>query len=234
MCVCRNPFLGIYETVQDPSSPLVIHEYDEWGHTSLSDDTIHQHQQSQQSEQKQEQESPLQQEDEGCAESNAVVEETLAYIKSFSPAVNMSSISLHSSYDDHHAAGDERNVPGRFPAVYLTLGLEDDRVDPVHAMVWTTRLRNRLATLSGQQTNGEEVNNNANDICSSYSTCDHDRGDGSRNINCGGSGGSGDVSIIVRLQEGVGHEGPSSVETQMEEEALEIAFLESIVQPSQR
>lgn len=221
MCVCRNPFLGIYETVQDPSSPLVIHEYDEWGHTSLSDDTIHQ--------QRQQSKQTHKQEDEGCADSNAVVEETLAYIKSFSPTDNMSSISLHSSFDDHHAAGDERNVPGRFPAVYLTLGLEDDRVDPVQAMVWTTRLRNRLATLSGQQTNGEEVNN-ANDICSSYSTCDHDRGDGSRNIHCGGGSGGGDVSIIVRLQEGVGHEGPSSVETQIEEEALEIAFLESIVQ----
>lgn len=35
-CMLRNPFLDIYNTIQDPHQPLTAHEYDEWGNPECS------------------------------------------------------------------------------------------------------------------------------------------------------------------------------------------------------
>lgn len=155
---CRNPFLGIYDTVQDPSSPLVVHEYDEWGDTA------------------------------SAGEAGGREEAVMNYIRSYSPYDNVSSLVVPSLL----STGKGDPSKHKYPAVYLTLGMQDDRVDPKHAMMWTDRIRERLNCLTNEKAVYED-------------------------------------RIVVRVQENCGHDGPGTVEEQVEEAAMEIAFLESVV-----
>jgi protease II len=141
--------------VRDPSSPLVVPEYDEWGDTAST------------------------------TEANERAK-ALQYIHSYSPYDNVDSLVVVPS------SSPARGGRLRYPAVYLTLGMRDDRVDPVHAMMWTDRIRKRLKLQT------------------------HDK------LAC-------EDRIIVRIQEHSGHDGPSTVEEQVEEAAMEIAFLESVI-----
>lgn len=149
----RNPFLGIYEAVQNPESALVVHEYDEWGDTSAVEPG--------------QENSP---------------HKVLQYIKSYSPLDNIDQIS-------------RACLQSNYPAVYLTLGLCDNKVNPTASMQWTHSLRARLSQRRGTVPSSMEAN--------------------------GG--------ILVRIQPGVGHDGPATVEGQIEEAAMEIAFLESVI-----
>lgn len=169
--IFRNPFLGIYDAVQDPSSPLVIHEYDEWGDLSAANDEHRR--------------------------------EIVRYIRSYSPLDNV--------IDDLESTlGPVTRSKHTYPWVYLTIGLKDDRVDPLHAMLWTERFRKR--SQQHVAVSSSAVNSKADDVSMAQN---HHAIVGDR--------------VVVRIQENCGHDGPSTVEEQAHEAAMEIVFLESVV-----
>jgi oligopeptidase B len=112
--------LDIATSVTDASSPLTIHEYDEWGYVQSSDESTNI---SQNPEEEGIESDPLQ---------------VLQVIKSYSPCCNIHHLCLLPSAPA---------VVADLPSVMITVGLQDDKVDPRESFKWISLLRKKYSEL---------------------------------------------------------------------------------------
>lgn len=115
----RNPFLDIATSVTDASSPLTIHEYDEWGHVGVGDNVNSLTQ--------------TQRNGNESAETDNAHRQALKVIRSYSPCDNISDMVIK----------DGDSGIRKLPSVLITVGLQDDKVDPGEAFKWMTLLREK-------------------------------------------------------------------------------------------
>ena len=115
--------MDIATSVTDVSSPLTIHEYDEWGHVQSGGEAA----------------GRPDSEERGEAGPQQDKEGMLRVIQSYSPCGNIEHLLLLPSSSPAPASA--------LPSVMVTVGLQDDKVDPRESFKWMSLLRHKYAEL---------------------------------------------------------------------------------------